>query len=156
MHLFIYGYARSFQLEAKNWYCLLLQYATSWYCLLLQDVPILAPETLEQHLFPVKIMTLMSFLISVIFGIVVILLRNVMSYASTEGTEVADAVAKLSPFLAFSIILKASHRLFEAKENTLSIVFVDEIDAIGRQTGLFLERRDSYLHEAEYLATTKS
>ena len=61
--------------------------------------------------FSVKIMTLMSFLISVIFGIVVILLRNVMSYVSTEGIEVADAVAKLSPFLAFSIILKASHRL---------------------------------------------
>ena len=45
---------------------------------------------------------------------------------------------------------------FEAKENTLSIVFVDEIDEIGRQTGLLLERRDSYLHEAEYPATTKS
>lgn len=55
--------------------------------------------------FSVKIVTLMSFIISVIFGIVIILLRNVMSYAFTEGTEVADAVAALSPFLAFSIIL---------------------------------------------------
>ena len=56
-------------------------------------------------------MTLMSFLISVIFGIVVIFLRNVMSYASIEGIEIADAVEKISPFLAFSIILKASRRL---------------------------------------------
>jgi hypothetical protein len=42
------------------------------------------------------------------------------------------------------------------KKIPLAFVFVDEIDAIGRQTTLLLERRDSYLHEAEYLATTKS
>jgi hypothetical protein len=42
------------------------------------------------------------------------------------------------------------------KKIPLAFVFVDEIDAIGRQTTLLLKRRDSYLHEAEYLATTKS
>jgi len=55
--------------------------------------------------FAVKIVTLMSFIISLIFGIVIILVRNVMSYVFTEGQEVADAVAELSPFLAFSIVL---------------------------------------------------
>jgi len=42
------------------------------------------------------------------------------------------------------------------KELHLRTVKELEIDAIGRQIGLLLERRDSYLHEAEYLATTKS
>jgi len=55
--------------------------------------------------FSVKIVTMVSLLISVMFGIVVMLLRNIMSYAFTEGVEVADAVASLSPFLAVSIIL---------------------------------------------------
>lgn len=55
--------------------------------------------------FSVKIVTLTSFLISVMFGIVIICLRHSISYIFTEGTVVADAVAELSPFLAFSIIL---------------------------------------------------
>eukprot|EP01018_Ginkgo_biloba_P010795 Gb_10399 [translate_table: standard] len=55
--------------------------------------------------FSVIIVTMTSFLISVLFGIVVILLRNVMSYAFTDGEEVSHAVAELSPFLAVSIIL---------------------------------------------------
>lgn len=55
--------------------------------------------------FSVKIVTMTSFLISVMFGIIIILLRNSISYIFTEGTVVADAVAELSPFLAVSITL---------------------------------------------------
>eukprot|EP01018_Ginkgo_biloba_P010797 Gb_06027 [translate_table: standard] len=55
--------------------------------------------------FSVIVVTTMSFLISVVLGVVVILIRNVMSYAFTTGEEVSHAVAELSPFLAVSIIL---------------------------------------------------
>lgn len=55
--------------------------------------------------FSVIMVTLMSFLISMCFAIAILLLRNVMSYAFTEGEEVSHAVAELSPFLAVSVIL---------------------------------------------------
>ncbi|GLJ48444.1 hypothetical protein SUGI_1022490 [Cryptomeria japonica] len=55
--------------------------------------------------FSVAMVTMVSFLISIIFAIIVIVLRNVMSYAFTEGKEVADVVSELAPFLALSIIL---------------------------------------------------
>ncbi|GAB4826600.1 Protein DETOXIFICATION 40 [Ancistrocladus abbreviatus] len=55
--------------------------------------------------FAVVVVTSTSFLIALILAIVVLLLRHVMSYAFTSGTEVSDAVAGLTPFLAVSIIL---------------------------------------------------
>jgi len=55
--------------------------------------------------FSVVMVTMTSFVISVIFAIVIFLLRNIMSYAFTEGEEVSHAVAELSPFLAVSVIL---------------------------------------------------
>ncbi|KAH9292681.1 hypothetical protein KI387_042133, partial [Taxus chinensis] len=53
----------------------------------------------------VVMVTMVSFLISLIFAIAVILLRDVMSYAFTEGKEVANVVSELAPLLAISIIL---------------------------------------------------
>ncbi|XP_057817760.1 protein DETOXIFICATION 40 isoform X3 [Cryptomeria japonica] len=55
--------------------------------------------------FSVVMVNMVSFLISLMFAIAVIILRNVMSYAFTEGKEVADAVSELAPFLAVSIVL---------------------------------------------------
>jgi len=55
--------------------------------------------------FSIVIVNLCSLLISVILAVAVLLLRHVISYASTSGTVVADAVAELSPFLAASIVL---------------------------------------------------
>ncbi|KAH9319983.1 hypothetical protein KI387_021752, partial [Taxus chinensis] len=55
--------------------------------------------------FSVVMVTMVSFLISLMFAIAVILLRDVMSYAFTEGKEVANAVSELAPLLAISIIL---------------------------------------------------
>lgn len=55
--------------------------------------------------FSVVMVTVTSLVISIIFAIVILLLRNVMSYAFTEGEEVSHAVAELSPFLAISVIL---------------------------------------------------
>ncbi|KAJ4824870.1 Protein DETOXIFICATION 40 [Turnera subulata] len=55
--------------------------------------------------FSVVIVTSSSFIIAVIAAIVVMALRNVLSYAFTEGEAVSEAVAELSPFLAATLIL---------------------------------------------------
>lgn len=55
--------------------------------------------------FSVIVVTTISFIISIIFAIAILLLRNIISYAFTEGEEVSDAVAELCPFLAVSFIL---------------------------------------------------
>lgn len=55
--------------------------------------------------FSVIIVTLSSLIISTIIAIVVMVLRDVISYAFTSGATVASAVSELSPFLAVSIIL---------------------------------------------------
>lgn len=55
--------------------------------------------------FSVVVVTMASFLLSVIFAIVVYALRHVISYIFTEGETVADAVADLCPFLVVTLIL---------------------------------------------------
>ncbi|KAM5588681.1 protein DETOXIFICATION 40-like [Rosa sericea] len=55
--------------------------------------------------FAVIIVTSTSFIISVVCAIVVLALRNVISYAFTEGETVSNAVSALSPYLAVSIML---------------------------------------------------
>lgn len=55
--------------------------------------------------FAVIVVTSSSFLIAVFLAIVVLALRNVISYVFTSGTTVSDAVSELSPYLAVSIIL---------------------------------------------------
>ncbi|PRQ28468.1 putative multi antimicrobial extrusion protein [Rosa chinensis] len=55
--------------------------------------------------FAVIIVTSTSFLISVVCAIVVLALRNVISYAFTEGKTVSNAVSALSSYLAVSIML---------------------------------------------------
>ncbi|KAF2304972.1 hypothetical protein GH714_000814 [Hevea brasiliensis] len=53
----------------------------------------------------VAIVTLSSPVISLIIAILVLLLRNYLSYIFTSSTTVAEAVADLSPYLALSILL---------------------------------------------------
>ncbi|XP_057457880.1 protein DETOXIFICATION 40-like [Lotus japonicus] len=55
--------------------------------------------------FSVVVVTLISFIISVIASLVVLALRDIISYAFTGGEEVAAAVSDLCPLLALSILL---------------------------------------------------
>ena len=55
--------------------------------------------------FAVVIVTVISFSISLIFAILVLVLRHVISYAFTDGITVSNAVSELTPFLAVSILL---------------------------------------------------
>ncbi|KAJ9563114.1 hypothetical protein OSB04_008274 [Centaurea solstitialis] len=55
--------------------------------------------------FAVVMVTLSSFLTSLICAIVILALRHVISYAFTDGQTVAHAVSELTPFLAVSILL---------------------------------------------------
>ncbi|XP_010278703.1 PREDICTED: protein DETOXIFICATION 40-like isoform X2 [Nelumbo nucifera] len=55
--------------------------------------------------FSVLIVTSLSFIISVVAAIIVLLLRHVISYAFTDGERVANAVSDLCPLLAITLIL---------------------------------------------------
>ncbi|KAK9081516.1 hypothetical protein Syun_030840 [Stephania yunnanensis] len=55
--------------------------------------------------FSVVVVNVLSFIISVIAAIIVLLLRHVISYAFTEGEVVAEAVSDLCPLLAITLIL---------------------------------------------------
>ncbi|KAG4208084.1 hypothetical protein ERO13_A03G108900v2 [Gossypium hirsutum] len=55
--------------------------------------------------FSVVIVTVLSFIISVAAAIIIMVLRDVISYAFTEGEVVAEAVSDLCPLLALTLIL---------------------------------------------------
>ncbi|KAL0443872.1 UNVERIFIED_CONTAM: protein DETOXIFICATION 40, partial [Sesamum latifolium] len=55
--------------------------------------------------FSVVLATGISFILSVIFAFITLVLRHQLSYAFTSGEVVSDAVADLTPLLAASIIL---------------------------------------------------
>ncbi|PNY00652.1 protein TRANPARENT TESTA 12-like [Trifolium pratense] len=55
--------------------------------------------------FSVVVVTLISFVISVILAVVVFALRDVISYVFTEGEVVAAAVSDLCPLLSLSLVL---------------------------------------------------
>ncbi|PKA48666.1 Protein transparent TESTA 12 [Apostasia shenzhenica] len=55
--------------------------------------------------FSVVVVTMMSFIVSIVIAIVILCFRNYLSYIFTEGERVADAVADLCPLLATTIIL---------------------------------------------------
>jgi MATE family multidrug resistance protein len=55
--------------------------------------------------FSVVVVTVISFIISVIVALIVLALRDVISYAFTEGKVVAAAVSDLCPLLALTLIL---------------------------------------------------
>ena len=55
--------------------------------------------------FSVWVVTAVSTLISVILSIVILCLRNYISYLFTEGEVVSNAVADLCPLLAITLIL---------------------------------------------------
>ncbi|TQD93356.1 hypothetical protein C1H46_021025 [Malus baccata] len=57
--------------------------------------------------FAVVMVTSSSFLISVVCAIIVLALRDVISYIFTEGETVSNAVSELCPYVATSIILSS-------------------------------------------------
>ncbi|OEL13082.1 Protein DETOXIFICATION 40 [Dichanthelium oligosanthes] len=55
--------------------------------------------------FSVVVVTLMSFILSVIISVIILLSRDYISYIFTEGEDVSRAVSQLTPLLACTIIL---------------------------------------------------
>ncbi|CAO2842553.1 unnamed protein product [Amaranthus hypochondriacus] len=55
--------------------------------------------------FSVVAVTTLSFLVALVFAVLVLIFRYQLSYIFTGGAEVSEAVADLSPFLAISILL---------------------------------------------------
>lgn len=65
--------------------------------------------------FSVVMVTSVSFIIAVIVSIVVMSLRDVISYAFTDGSTVAEAVSDLCPFLAVTLILNGIQPVLSGK-----------------------------------------
>ena len=65
--------------------------------------------------FAVVVVTLVSFIVGIIAAIVVLLLRDVISYAFTDGETVAKAVSDLCPFLAITLILNSVQPVLSGK-----------------------------------------
>ncbi|XP_066368920.1 protein DETOXIFICATION 40-like [Miscanthus floridulus] len=55
--------------------------------------------------FSVVVVTLLSFVLSVLISIVILLCRDYISYIFTEGEDVSRAVSQLTPLLAVTLIL---------------------------------------------------
>jgi len=55
--------------------------------------------------FSVLVVTMFSFIISVTLAIIILCLRDHISYIFTEGETVAKAVSELSPLLAITLVL---------------------------------------------------
>jgi len=55
--------------------------------------------------FSVVVVTLSSFMISIVVAVMVLVFRDVISYAFTGGEVVAAAVSDLCPLLALSLAL---------------------------------------------------
>ncbi|RCV42041.1 hypothetical protein SETIT_9G183300v2 [Setaria italica] len=55
--------------------------------------------------FSVLVVTVLSFILSVIISVVILLCRDYISYIFTEGEDVSRAVSQLTPLLAFTLIL---------------------------------------------------
>lgn len=71
--------------------------------------------------FSVIVVTSISLALSVILAILVLILRNVLSYAFTGGSTVADSVAELSPFLALSVILNGIQPVLSGNSHSPSL-----------------------------------
>ncbi|RLN41722.1 putative MATE efflux family protein [Panicum miliaceum] len=55
--------------------------------------------------FSVVVVTVLSFILSVIISVIILLYRDYISYIFTEGEDVSRAVSRLTPLLAFTLIL---------------------------------------------------
>jgi MATE family multidrug resistance protein len=55
--------------------------------------------------FSVVVVTVLSFILSVIISVVILLCRDYISYIFTEGEDVSRAVSQLTPLLAFTLVL---------------------------------------------------
>jgi multidrug resistance protein, MATE family len=65
--------------------------------------------------FSVVVVTVMSFIISVLVSVIILLCRDYISYIFTEGEEVSQAVSKLTPLLALTLILNGIQPVLSGK-----------------------------------------
>lgn len=65
--------------------------------------------------FSVVVVNILSFIVSAICAVVVLALRNVISYAFTEGEVVAAAVSDLCPLLALTLLLNGVQPVLSGK-----------------------------------------
>lgn len=65
--------------------------------------------------FSVVVVTVLSFFLSVVISLVILLCRDYISYIFTDGEDVAAAVSKLTPLLALTLILNGIQPVLSGK-----------------------------------------
>jgi MATE family multidrug resistance protein len=65
--------------------------------------------------FSVVVVTVLSFFLSVVISLVILLCRDYISYIFTDGEDVATAVSKLTPLLALTLILNGIQPVLSGK-----------------------------------------
>jgi MATE family multidrug resistance protein len=64
--------------------------------------------------FSVVVVTVLSFILSVLISVVILLCRDYISYIFTEGEDVSQAVSQLTPLLALTLILNGIQPVLSA------------------------------------------
>ena len=72
--------------------------------------------------FSVAMVTLSSSLIALLCAVMVLLLRDVLSYAFTDGVVVSRAVSDLTPYLALSILLNGIQPVLSGILHNLNLI----------------------------------
>lgn len=65
--------------------------------------------------FSVVVVTMLSFVLTSIISVVILLCRDYISYIYTDGDDVAQAVSKLTPLLALTLILNGIQPVLSGK-----------------------------------------
>ncbi|XP_041023198.1 protein DETOXIFICATION 40-like isoform X2 [Juglans microcarpa x Juglans regia] len=72
--------------------------------------------------FAVIIVNLVSFIVAIIEAVIVLALRNVISYAFTGGETVANAVSELCPFLAVTLVLNGIQPVLSVSHQSINSI----------------------------------
>lgn len=76
--------------------------------------------------------TMVSFVIAVVEAVVIMSLRDVISYAFTEGDTVAKAVSDLCPYLAVTLVLNGIQPVLSGKYSerflVVKLVYINRLD----------------------------
>jgi MATE family multidrug resistance protein len=65
--------------------------------------------------FSVVVVTALSFILSLIIALAILLYRDYISYIFTGGNDVAAAVSKLAPLLALTLVLNGIQPVLSGK-----------------------------------------
>jgi MATE family multidrug resistance protein len=80
--------------------------------------------------FSVKVVTTLSLMVASIIAVIVMCLRDYISYVFTKGDDVARAVSTMTPLLAVTIVLNGIQPVLSGMYNIYSYHYVSQLRII--------------------------